>query len=128
MILTPRIPPGCARTTYGALIPLAGLPSTQDPGTLRLTLDPTGHPITLNGTPIDQYPAARLATPTQRLALAFRDRHCSHPGCNRPTTWALHAHHLRPFSQQGPTTLSNLRLYCAEHHNLAHSRAAQRHL
>jgi hypothetical protein len=123
-ILTARIPPGCARTAYGALVPLPGLPTMRDPAAHLLNLDPTGHPITLDGRAIDQDPTARLATPAQRLALAYRDRHCTHPGCNRPTSWALHAHHLTPFSQQGPTTLSNMRLYCAEHHLLAHSLAA----
>jgi hypothetical protein len=123
-ILTPRIPTGCARTTYGALIPLPALPTMHDPAAHLLTLDPTGHPITLDGQPIDQNPAARLATPAQRLALAYRDHHCTHPGCTRPTTWALHAHHHTPYSHQGPTTLANLRLYCAEHHHLAHSPAA----
>ena len=120
-LLTPRIPPGCARTAYGALIPLTGLPTMQDPASPRLTLDPTGHPITLDGKPIDQDPTTRLATPAQRLALSYRDRHCTHPGCTRPTTWALHAHHLTPHAQHGPTTLPNLRLYCAEHHTLTHT-------
>jgi len=119
-LISPQIPDGCARTAYGALIPLPGLPAMQDPAALHLLLDPTGAPITLNGQSIDQNPAARLATPAQHLALAYRDHHCTYPGCTRPITWSLHAHHRIPYSQQGPTILSNLTLYCAEHHTLAH--------
>ena len=118
--LTPPIPAGCARTAYGALIPLSALPAMHDPAAHHLTLDPTGQPTTLNGHPIDQDPTTRLATPAQRLALAYRDQHCTHPGCTRPTPFSLHAHHLTPHSQQGPTTLPNLTLLCAEHHTLAH--------
>jgi len=118
---SPKIPTGCAQTAYGALVPLRGLPSMQDPAALHLILHPTtGHPLTLNGQPIDQDPAARLASPAQRLALAYRDRHCIHPGCTRPAPWSLHAHHLIPHSQHGPTTLPNLALFCPEHHTLAH--------
>ena len=117
------IPPGCVQTTYGALIPAPApiLPgSLRDSAALHLTYDPTGQPLTLDGHRIDQDPHTRLATPAQRLALAYRDRHCTHPGCTRPPTWSLHAHHLTPHSHGGPTTMANMTLLCAHHHTLTH--------
>jgi HNH endonuclease len=119
---TPRLlPPGCAQTAYGALIPLPNPTTRQKPAALHLTLNPNGQPTTLNGHPIDPPdPTTRLATPAQRLALAYRDHHCTHPGCTRPTTWSLHAHHLIPHSQHGPTTITNMTLLCPEHHTLTH--------
>jgi hypothetical protein len=120
----PPIPPGYAETGYGALIPATRLPGPQHPATLHLALTPEGHPATLDGRPIDCDPAARLASPIQRLALAYRDRHCAHPGCTRPTSWALHAHHRTAYANLGPTTLSNLTLLCPEHHTLIHQIAA----
>ena len=110
----PPVPPGCVQTAYGALIPM------QQSAALHLTLDPTGQPVTLDGHLIDQDPEARLATPAQRLALAYRDRRCTFPGCARPPTWSLHAHHSIAYSQGGPTTLPNMRLLCPQHHTMEH--------
>ena len=117
----PQIPPGCAQTVYGDLIPADTLPPMQDCAASLLTLDPaTGQPILLDGRALDADPTARLATPDQRVALAFRDRHCTEPGCTRPVTWSLHAHHVTPFKDAGPTTMRNLTLPCPEHHVLRH--------
>lgn len=97
-------------TVYGGLIPRSHL----------LHLDENGLPIRLDGAEIDTDPKARLASPAQRIALAYRDRHCTYPGCARPTTWSLHAHHRIPHSRGGATVLGNLALLCSEHHTLAH--------
>ena len=64
----------------------------------------------LDGVLIDQNPAARLATPAQRIALAWRDKHCTFPGCSRPPTFSLHAHHREALQRSGP-----------EHHGEFHS-------
>jgi hypothetical protein len=121
----PPIPPGYAETGYGALIPTTTLPGPHDPTALHLTLTPDGQPGTLDDQPIDRDPTARLATsPAQRLALAFRDRHCTYPGCTRPVPWALHAHHRTAYTHHGPTTINNLTLLCPEHHTLTHQTAA----
>jgi len=74
----------------------------QDPAARVLTIDPeTGDPVALDGRPADADPSARLASPDQRQALAFRDRCCTEPGCSRPVTWALHAHHETAFKDGG---------------------------
>ncbi|WP_110181931.1 HNH endonuclease signature motif containing protein [Nocardioides solisilvae] len=62
---------------------------------------------------------ARLFSPAQRRALALRDKHCRARGCDIPATWC-EAHHLRPWSDLGPTDLANGILLCSRHHHLAH--------
>ena len=84
----PEVPDGCALTVYGDLVPADALPSMRDPAARVLTVDPeTGQPAAIDGRPVDADPASRLATPDQRVALGFRDRHCTEPGCTRPITW-----------------------------------------
>jgi len=117
----PEVPDGCALTVYGDLVPADALPAMRDPAARVLTVDPqTGEPVALDGNPLDADPATRLATADQRVALGFRDRHCTEPGCTRPITWSLHAHHLTPFKDGGATVLRNLTLLCSEHHVLRH--------
>ncbi|HTJ70308.1 MAG TPA: HNH endonuclease [Actinospica sp.] len=101
-----------AESVYGGLVPRSHL----------LQLDEAGVPVRLDGRLVDAAPSARLASPAQRIALAYRDRHCTYPGCARPTTWSLHAHHRIPHSRGGATVLGNLALLCSEHHTLAHRR------
>lgn len=62
--------------------------------------------------------AHRFATTRQRRALLRRDGGCAFPGC--PRRRHLHAHHRRPWSDGGPTTLDNLVLTCEHHHRLVH--------
>ncbi len=111
--------PDTAETAYGDLIPLSTI---ENPHAHLLEVDGDGQPVALDGAEIDTEPAARLANRKQRIALAYRDRHCTYPGCARPTTWSLNAHHLVPFSNGGPTVLKNLTLLCSEHHTLTHRR------
>ena len=85
----PPIPPGCAETSYGTFVPATRLPGPHHPAALHLTLAKDGQPAELDGRPLDHDPAARLAGPAQRLALAMRDRHCTYPGCTRPAPWGL---------------------------------------
>jgi hypothetical protein len=113
---------GLAETVYGDLVPRATLPQPGDAGTHLLEHDQHGQPVRLDGAEIDTDPRARLATVPQRTALAWRDRHCTHPGCTRPPTFSLHAHHHRPYAAGGPTVMKNLALLCSEHHVLAHHR------
>ncbi|MCB1282332.1 MAG: DUF222 domain-containing protein, partial [Salinibacterium sp.] len=51
-------------------------------------------------------------------ALWLRDHGCRVPGCER--RWHLHAHHVVPWAEGGPTKLSNLVLVCPFHHGLIH--------
>jgi HNH endonuclease len=112
------IPADCARTAFGALIPARLLPRQGDPRRSELLV--TGHTGLFNGTPVDRNPKARLASAEQRGFLAWRDRHCRYPGCDRPITFALHAHHRTPYAKGGPTTVENLKLYCSWHHTVIH--------
>ena len=117
----PEIPDRCAMTVYGQLVPAEGLPSMRDSAASLLEVDPvSGEPITLDGRELDTDPDARLASPDQRTALAFRDRECSEPGCSRPVTWSLHAHHETAYRDGGATVMRNLLLLCSEHHVLRH--------
>jgi Domain of unknown function (DUF222)/HNH endonuclease len=105
-----------ATSVYGALVPRTAIPAQR--AHLLQTRD--GEPVLLDGEEIDRDPGARLASAAQRVALAFRDRHCTYPGCTRPPTWSLHAHHKVPYRQGGATTVKNLSLLCSEHHTLTH--------
>jgi plasmid stabilization system protein ParE len=112
---------GLAETVYGTVVPVAGIGDLE---AHLLEHDADGVPVMLDGVTIDADPTARLASPAQRTALAFRDRHCTYPGCTRPPTWSLHAHHRTPHSKNGPTTMRNLTQLCPEHHVLIHQPAA----
>jgi HNH endonuclease len=105
-----------ATSVYGALIPRSAIPQPN----ARLLQTRGGEPVLLDGEEIDRDPGARLASAAQRVALAFRDRHCTYPGCTRPPTWSLHAHHKTPYRQGGVTVVKNLSLLCSEHHTLTH--------
>ncbi|MEO5921205.1 MAG: DUF222 domain-containing protein, partial [Pseudolysinimonas sp.] len=61
----------------------------------------------------------RYFTAAQRRALATRDGGCVWPGCNAPPSWC-HAHHVIPWTQDGPTDVDNGVLLCAFHHHLLH--------
>ena len=61
----------------------------------------------------------RVVSPALRRALVVRDRGCVFPGCDRPPEWC-DAHHLTFWADGGPTTLANLALVCAHHHQLLH--------
>ena len=51
-------------------------------------------------------------------ALWLRDGGCRVPGCTRKRH--VHAHHIQPWAEGGPTKLSNLVLICSSHHRLIH--------
>jgi hypothetical protein len=112
---------GLAETVYGTTVPVAGIGDSE---AHLLELDADGVPVLLDGVKIDADPGARLASPAQRTALAFRDRHCTYPGCTRPPTWSLHAHHRTAYSKGGPTVTGNLTQVCPEHHVLIHQPVA----
>jgi hypothetical protein len=61
----------------------------------------------------------RFHTKSQRLAIAQRDKHCTAPGCDTPPS-RCHVHHVIPWPQGGPTTVTDGRLYCSAHHAMAH--------
>ena len=64
--------------------------------------------------------AHRYASTAQRAALAARDGNgCAHPGCTVPA-WRCVAHHIRAWSDGGPTDTSNMVLLCRYHHRRVH--------
>ena len=108
-----------AVSVYGTRVPRSAITQPADPNAHLLHIK-DGQPVLLDGEEIDREPAARLASPAQRIALAYRDRHCTFPGCTRPPTWSLHAHHKIPFGKGGVTMVKNMSLLCSEHHTLTH--------
>jgi hypothetical protein len=66
----------------------------------------------------------RIATASQRRALAARDSGCCFPGCDQPPDWC-EADHVTPWEQGGKTDLDNLCLLCDHHHD-QHQRAGWR--
>jgi hypothetical protein len=111
---------GMVETVYGELLPRTVAAPAGHPAAHLLEHDQDGEPVRYDGADLDDDPAARLASQAQRAALAWRDRHCTYPGCTRPPTWSLHAHHRTAHRNGGPTTMRNLTLYCSEHHTLTH--------
>ncbi|MDI9917571.1 HNH endonuclease signature motif containing protein [Rhodococcus sp. IEGM 1379] len=75
-----------------------------------------------NGAPLDVSPLKRLVSAAQRTALIARDKGCAFPGCDCVPAWT-DAHHIRPWSQNGPTVMDNLVLLCRSHHTLMHRKA-----
>ena len=68
--------------------------------------------------PLDVGRATKTIPDHLRRAVIARDRCCRFPGCRqRPA--ACQAHHIRPRSQGGSTSLNNLILLCAFHHLIA---------
>ena len=66
-------------------------------------------------TPLAVGRTARTATPTQRRALAARDRGCVIPGCAIPAE-ACQTHHVHEWAAGGSTDDRNLVLLCWAHH------------
>ena len=75
--------------------------------------------------PVDIGRTTRVVPPSMRRALIARDRHCQHPGCDRPSQWC-DAHHIWHWADGGPTALWNLILLCRYHHTLQHQKAKKR--
>lgn len=63
--------------------------------------------------------ASRKIPPPTRRALEARDKHCVFSGCDRPPIWC-DGHHLKFWTDGGPTTLKNLALLCRQHHRKVH--------
>ncbi len=91
-----------------------------------LSCDSELHRIIMSGrsTVLDYGSSVRTISPALWAALVVRDRHCRHPGCDRPPSWC-DAHHVVHFSKGGPTRLDNLVLACTRHHHLWHDQGWQ---
>jgi hypothetical protein len=67
-----------------------------------------------------RYSRRRRPSTTMRRFLEGRDRCCQFPGCSQRTR--LHAHHVRYYSKDGLTVVTNLVLLCPRHHGAIHNR------
>jgi hypothetical protein len=72
-----------------------------------------------HGVPLDVGRERRTVPPGLWTALVIRDRGCVFPGCTRPPEWC-EAHHVRHWSDGGPTCLANCALLCGHHHRTVH--------
>ena len=72
-----------------------------------------------DGCILDVGRSQRLVTTPIWTALVARDGHCAFPGCARPPVMC-HAHHIRHWTDGGPTSLDNLVLLCGHHHRTIH--------
>lgn len=83
----------------------------------RIACDADILPVVLGGDSeiLDVGTTRRLVTSAIRVALTVRDKGCAFPGCDKLPV-DCEAHHLTPWQQGGPTSLTNLVLLCRHHH------------
>jgi hypothetical protein len=83
-----------------------------DANVARIILGPDGQPLDVGR----EY---RTAPRWLRRAIAYRDRGCRYPGCDRKANWC-EAHHVQPWWDGGVTAIDNLVLLCPFHHHVVH--------
>ena len=71
------------------------------------------------GVPLAMGDRVRLATPTQKKALAIRDGGCTFSGCDAPVRWC-DAHHMPDWGHGGRSDIDKMALLCRWHHGIAH--------
>ena len=71
--------------------------------------------------PLDVGRKKRFHDSAQRTAMGIRDGECRAAGCDIPAAWT-EAHHLRPWSAGGRTSVDDGVLLCGFHHHQAHDR------
>ncbi|MGQ0617951.1 MAG: DUF222 domain-containing protein [Acidimicrobiia bacterium] len=92
---------------------LAHGPILDGPSVRRVACDAGINRVITTGrsTILDYGTTTHTIPPSLYNALVLRDRHCRVPGCDRPSAWC-DGHHLRYWSDGGPTCLDNLVLLC----------------
>jgi nucleotide-binding universal stress UspA family protein len=73
-----------------------------------------------DSTVLDVGRTKRIVTPLQRRAVIARDKTCRGPDCHAPPRYC-EVHHLIPWSQGGPTSLTNSGLFCWADHDRIHT-------
>jgi hypothetical protein len=88
---------------------------------LRLACEAKQMPLVMGGAMVqlDLGTARRLFTPAHNVALSAFHSTCAAEGCERPYSWC-ELHHLRPWSEGGPTDLANAVPLCGHHHRRVH--------
>ncbi len=69
--------------------------------------------------PLDLGRRTRFHNETQRIAMGLRDGGCAAIACDWPPGMC-HAHHKKPWSRGGKTSVEDGVLFCPRHHTLAH--------
>jgi hypothetical protein len=106
---------GGGETVDGRALSQADLESLAcDASLSRMIMGPASKPL-------DVGRKTRVIPPALRRAVMVRDRHCRHPGCDRPSRWC-DVDHILSWQEGGETKLSNLQLLCRYHHSLKHQR------
>ena len=79
-------------------------------------------PLVMGGKsqPLDLGRKVRYFTKAQKRAIAVRDRGCANPGCSMPVH-RTEVHHIKPFSENGKTDVSNGLLLCIRCHTAYHA-------
>ena len=106
----PGYGPPPARTGYGAMLTarqVLALACRADLSVIRWR----------GGIPLDVGRRYRTETPAIRRALEARDQGCRFTGCGMPAVWST-AHHLKPWSEGGVTSLKDTALFCFVHHHV----------
>ncbi|MGZ5400103.1 MAG: DUF222 domain-containing protein, partial [Nocardioides sp.] len=80
-------------------------------------------PMVLAGAsrPLDVGRKKRFHDSAQRTAMGVRDEECRAAGCDIPAAWC-EAHHRKPWSTGGRTSVDDGVLLCGFHHHRAHDR------
>ncbi len=78
-------------------------------------------PAVLDGRsmPLDLGREQRLHNRYQRVGLGLSQATCAEASCDRPAAWC-EAHHKRPWSEGGSTSVEDGELLCSWHHHRAH--------
>ena len=87
--------------------------------TLRCAAELTALIVDSLGVPLAMGRKIRLATDSQRKALAIRDGGCTFSGCVAPVRWC-DAHHMPGWEHGGRTDIDQMALLCRWHHGIAH--------
>ena len=119
-----------SRSATSAFGYLEGNPAPVSAETIGRHLCDTGYLGILfsqSGQPLNVGRDERLFNREQRRALAARDGGCRWPGCDQPPSWT-EAHHIKMWSDQGPSNINFAISLCAHHHMLLHNRHWTIHL
>jgi hypothetical protein len=120
------------RPHVNIIIPLSdltnGRPGATDDGTIlsgetirKMACDADINRCVTNGGSVvlDYGTTTRVVPRALFAALVIRDGHCRFPGCDRRVDWC-EAHHVRHWTNGGPTNQANLVLLCSRHHHTVH--------
>ena len=88
---------------------------------LRLACEARQMPMVMGGRMLEVNlgSSTRLFSKAQYVALSAYHTTCAGEGCERPYSWC-ELHHLRPWSEGGPTDLANAVPLCGHHHRRIH--------